>query len=74
MNQGVPYSDTDGKGGATADDCGLYWCTGDSDGRYPVSTVQNQSLKISEYSKLGVYNKEDFNDDIYNELVEKYDI
>ncbi len=59
---------------STADDCGLYWCTGDSDGRYPVSTVQNQSLEISEYSKLGVYNKEDFNDDIYNELVEKYDI
>ncbi len=59
---------------STANDCGYYWCTGDSDGRYPVSTVQNQSLEISEYSGLGVYNREDFKDEIYNELVEKYGI
>lgn len=59
---------------STANDSGIYWCTGDSEGRYPVSTAQNQSLTISEYSGLGVYNREDFKDEIYNELVEKYDI
>lgn len=52
----------------------VYWCTGDSDGRYPVSTVQNQSIAISEYSELGVYNREDFKNEIYNEIVEKYGI
>ncbi len=57
---------------STANDCGFYWCTGDSDGRYPVSTVQNQSLEISEYSGLGVYKRADFKDKIYEELVEKY--
>ncbi|MDE7229392.1 MAG: hypothetical protein K2N56_02825 [Oscillospiraceae bacterium] len=59
---------------STANDCGYYWCEGDSDGRYPVSTVQNQSLEISEYSGLGVYKREDFKDKIYEELVEKYGV
>ena len=56
------------------DDDGVYWCTGDSDGRYPVSTVQNQTLAISEYSELGVYDRKDFKDEIYNEIIEKYGI
>lgn len=59
---------------STANDCGYYWCEGDSDGRYPVSTVQNQSLEISEYSGLGVYKRADFKDKIYEELVEKYGV
>lgn len=59
---------------STSGDCGYYWCTGDSDGRYPVSTVQNQALAVSEYSQLGVYNREDFKDEIYSEIVEKYGI
>ena len=59
---------------STANDCGYYWCTGDSDGRYPVSTVQNQSLAVSEYSALGVYDRQNFKDEIYGELVEKYGV
>lgn len=59
---------------STANDCGYYWCTGDSDGRYPVSTAQNQALAVSEYSELGVYDRNNFRDEIYNELVEKYGI
>ena len=59
---------------STANGCSFYWCTGDSDGRYPVSTAQNQSLAVSEYSELGVYDRNDFKDRIYNELVEKYGI
>lgn len=59
---------------STANDCGYYWCTGDSDGRYPVSAVQNQSLAVSEYSALGVYDRQNFKDDIYSELVEKYGV
>lgn len=57
-----------------AKDSDVYWCTGDSDGRYPVSTVQNQTLAVSEYSELGVYKREDFKDGIYSEIVEKYGI
>lgn len=53
---------------------GEYACIGDSDGRYPVSTAQNQTLTVSEYSELGVYDRKDFKDRIYNELVEKYGI
>lgn len=59
---------------STANDCGYYWCTGDSDGRYPVNAVQNQSLAVSEYSALGVYDRQNFKDKIYGELVEKYGV
>jgi len=51
-----------------------YWCTGDSDGRYPVRSAENAPMPLSDSPDLGVYNEGNFNRDIYNEIVEKYDI
>lgn len=52
----------------------IYWCTGDSEGRYPVSGHQNRRLAISKSSELGVYDEANFRNDIYDELVEKYEV
>ncbi len=53
-----------------------YWVTCDSDGRYPTknSASQNSRLAFADSWKLGVYDKADFKQDIYNEIVEKYDV
>lgn len=51
-----------------------YWCCGDSDGRYPVKSADNAPMPLSDSPDLGVYNEENFNRDIYNEIVDKYDI
>lgn len=51
-----------------------YWCCGDSDGRYPGPNAENALMPLSDSPDLGVYNEEDFNRDIYNEIVEKYNI
>lgn len=51
-----------------------YWCCGDSDGRYPVPNAENALMPLSDSPDLGVYNEEDFNRDIYNEIVGKYNI
>lgn len=50
-----------------------YWCCGDSDGRYPIPSAENAPMPLSDSPDLGVYNDEDFNRDIYNEIIEKYD-
>ena len=52
----------------------VFWCTGDSDGRYPVPGSKNRTLAISEYSDLGVYDEQNFKSEIYSEILEKYDI
>ncbi|MCH5205511.1 MAG: hypothetical protein J1F09_01075 [Oscillospiraceae bacterium] len=52
----------------------IYWVTGDSDGRYPVSSNTNKTLAITQYSNLGVYKKQNFKSGIYSEILEKYDI
>ena len=51
-----------------------YWCCGDSDGRYPVPSAENAPMPLSDSPDLGVYNEENFNRDIYNEIIEKYGI
>ncbi|MDE7398853.1 MAG: hypothetical protein K2N06_04905 [Oscillospiraceae bacterium] len=56
----------------TIDNC--YWCTGDSDGRYPVSNSSNNPMPLSECPELGVYDEMDFKNEIYSEILERYDI
>ncbi len=57
-------------------DADIYWCCGDSDARYPTknSAAHNGRLAFADSCQLGVYDEEDFNRDIYNEIVEKYDV
>lgn len=52
----------------------FYWCTGDSDGRYPVKNCEYAKITLTENEELGVYDKSDFNEAIYNELLEKYEL
>lgn len=56
-------------------DADIYWCYGDSDARYPTKkSVNNEPMPFSDSPDLGVYDNENFNRDIYNEILEKYDI
>lgn len=52
---------------------GTYRCTGDSDGRYPIKNVSYRKIAFTDNEDIGVYNKEDFREDIYKEILEKYD-
>lgn len=52
---------------------GIYYCSGDSDGRYPVKNCEYARIALTDNEDLGVYDKKSFNEDIYNELLEKYD-
>lgn len=53
----------------------VYWCSGDSDGRYPTKrSSENGLMSLSEAPELGVYDETDFNRAIYDELVSKYGI
>lgn len=63
------------------DDKGYYWVTCDSDGRYPTKNSAEKNRRItfrnvdfSENYQLGVYDKQSFNQSIYDEIVEKYDV
>lgn len=52
-----------------------YVCEGGCAGRYPTSNVSsNNKMCFSDYPELGVYNKDDFREDYYNQLLEKYDV
>jgi len=51
-----------------------YGCFGDTDARYPVPSAENAPMPLSDDPALGVYDEQDFNQDIYNEILEKYDI
>ena len=55
-------------------DSGIYYCCGDSDGRYPVPNSDNQVIALTEYSNLGVYDEYNFKRGIYNEILEKYNV
>lgn len=60
---------------AKSHDLDGYWCVGQSDGRYPTNNVgSNETMCFSDYPELGVYQRSDFNEKFYNELVEKYGI
>lgn len=55
-------------------DSDVYYCAGDSDGRYPIPSAENAPMPLSDSSDLGVYSEQNFQRDIYNEILEKYDI
>lgn len=52
---------------------GKYSCTGDNDGRYPLKNFSYRRIALTDNEDLGVYDKEDFREDIYSEILEKYD-
>ncbi len=54
----------------------IYWCCGDSDARFPtkISASRNSRLAFADSWQLGVYDEADFRQDIYDEIVEKYDV
>lgn len=52
---------------------GTYCCTGDNDGRYPLQNANYRKIALTDNEQLGVYHKEDFREDIYGEILEKYD-
>lgn len=51
-----------------------YWCASDTFGRYPVPSVENEPMPLADSPDLGVYSEQNFQRDIYNEILEKYDI
>lgn len=53
-----------------------YICSADYDSRFPTknSASNNDIMPLAEGAELGVYNEADFNDGIYKEIVEKYDV
>lgn len=53
---------------------GKYSCTGDNDGRYPLENFSYRKTALTDNENLGVYNKEDFREDIYKDILEKYDL
>lgn len=63
------------------DDNDVYWVMCDSDGRYPTKNsaennrrVTFKNAAVSDSYQLGVFDKESFNQTIYDEIVEKYDV
>lgn len=55
------------------DNSGIYYCSGDSDGRYPIRNCVYSKVAFTENEDLGVYDKENFNEKIYAEILDKYD-
>lgn len=53
-----------------------YVCTAESDSRFPTksSASKNGIMPLAEGAELGVYDEADFNNYIYEEIVEKYDV
>lgn len=53
-----------------------YICSADYDSRFPTknSASNNDIMPLAEGAELGVYNEADFNNYIYEEIVEKYDV
>lgn len=63
------------------DDNDVYWVMCDSDGRYPTKSsaesnrrVAFKNAALSDSYQLGVFDEESFNQSIYGEIVEKYDV
>ena len=55
-------------------DLDVYFCAGDSDGRFPVPNAENEPMPLSDCPDLGVYDEQNFMWNTYNEILEKYDI
>lgn len=50
-----------------------YWCVSDNKGRYPTkNSGSNEAVCFSDYPALGVYEESDFQEELYNQLLEKY--
>lgn len=50
-----------------------YFCTSDSDGRYPVKDFSYARIALTENEDLGVFDESDFKKEIYEEILEKYE-
>ena len=50
-----------------------YYCVSYSEGRYPVKDFVYTRIALTENEDLGVYDMKDFKEEIYNEILEKYD-
>ncbi len=50
-----------------------YMCSGDKDGRYPVENCTYQKMALTDNEQLGVFNEYNFNEQIYSEILDKYD-
>ena len=50
-----------------------YYYVCDSDGRYPVKDFTYKRIALTENEDLGVYDAKDFKEEIYNQILEKYD-
>ncbi|MBD5114250.1 MAG: hypothetical protein HDT46_03480 [Ruminococcaceae bacterium] len=50
-----------------------YYCVSYSEGRYPVKDFVYTRIALTENEDLGVYDVKDFKEEIYNEILEKYD-
>ncbi|MBD5103545.1 MAG: hypothetical protein HDT47_01625 [Ruminococcaceae bacterium] len=51
-----------------------YFCVGYSEGRYPVKDSVYKRIALTENENLGVFDEKDFKEEIYNEILEKYDL
>lgn len=51
---------------------GTYSCTGDADGRYPLKDFSYKKIALTDFEDYGVLFKEDFKENIYNEILKKY--
>lgn len=54
----------------------VYGCVADCDSRYPTknSAAKNSRMSFAPEYQLGVYDEKNFNEKVYNEIVEKYDV
>ena len=50
-----------------------YTCIGDCGGRYPIKNTKYKKIALTDNEDLGVYDKSDFNEEVYNEILEKYE-
>lgn len=55
-------------------DSGIFYCSGDCDGRYPIKDFTYRRNALTENEDLGVFDKKNFNQAIYDEILEKYDL
>lgn len=50
-----------------------YMCCGDRHGRYPVENHTYRKTALTDSEELGVFNEYNFNQEIYDEILEKYE-
>lgn len=50
-----------------------YMCCGDKDRRYPVKNCKYKKIALTDSEELGVFQEYNFNQEVYDEILEKYD-